>query len=157
MKNSAGRELTITEAIDIRAGAHAVFNYACDYRNDAQWRSGVVRMDVRPPTFPSNGTRTREVMRFMGRTLVTDAEIFDVYPGESSSFRAPDAPIPVSGIRRVEPVNGGDRSRLTYSLSAELRGGNAFLAPLMRLIFRRTLRGDLDRLKKRLEQGSNTR
>jgi uncharacterized membrane protein len=143
--------LEVTESVLISRSLKDVFSFACDYRNDVRWRSGVVKMNLEPEGVPILGTRSREEMRFMGRLLITHAEVVRLEPGHEIAFRVTDGPVPAHGYRRLVPYPGG--TEFTYHIEAETQGFDRLLAPLMQWSFRRNLVQDLQRLKRLMENG----
>lgn len=67
--------ITITASILIDRSQEDVFAFACDYRNDPQWRSGVADMRLEPGTGITTGHHTHEIMKVLGRITTTEAEI----------------------------------------------------------------------------------
>lgn len=142
--------VTITESIHVSRAADEVFGFACDYANDPAWRSGVREMTVEPAGAPAQGAHTREVLRFMGKTYVSVAEIVRYEPGREAAFRVVQGSTPAHGYRRVAP-SGEAASSLTYNLEVQPQGLDAWLSPLLGLLLRRRLRKDMARLKGLLE------
>lgn len=95
------------------------------------------------------GTKTREVMRFMGQNTVNYAEVVEYEVGHKTAFETTAGPISASGYRLVE--REGQQARLTYQAQSELSGLYKLLSPLIVLIFRRRVQTDLARLKQKLE------
>lgn len=125
-----------------------VFAFAGDYRNDPKWRSGVLSMEYQTAGPPGIGTRTREVMRSMGRTAVTIGEITE-YSAARTAFRSLSGPVACDGSREFAGSPSG--TIFTYSLTLRPAGTLRLLEPLLRWIFRRQIRQDLRRLKGQLE------
>jgi hypothetical protein len=142
--------VSITQSILVARPAAQVFGFACDYANDPAWRTGVQQMTVEPAGPPAQGAHTREVLRFMGKTYVSVAEIVRYEPDREAAFRVVQGPTPARGYRRVEP-SGEAASRLTYHLEVEPRGLDAWFAPLLGMLLRRQLGKDMLRLQALLE------
>jgi len=100
---------------------------------------------------PAVGVRTRETMRSMGSTAVTVAEIVEYSPARTA-FRSLSGPVPCEGSR--EFVATADGTRFTYALTLRPGGFLRLLAPLLRWLFARNVRADLQRLKAQLEAGA---
>ena len=73
------------------------------------------------------------------------ARVETVDPGRSLTFRTVESHVPVRGERRVEATGDG-RSRVTMRLDMELAGLWALGAAPVRLLFRRRVARDLERL-----------
>ncbi len=105
------------------------------------------------PTGPVHvGMKTREVMRFFGRTIEVTAEIVGLEPDHRTSFRSLTGPLQAEGDRVVEESGSG--ARVTYAATATLTGLLALVAPLVARSFEKRAQGDLDRLKRILEDSS---
>ena len=141
---------SITQRITIQRPPAAVFAFIGDYRNDPQWRSGVVEIRQMSPGPIAVGATTHEVMRFLGRPLVTLASVTEYDPGRRLAFKSTGGPIPVRGYRLVEEQ--GEETRFTYHLSADLPGRYRLLEPLIMRDFRRRVARDLQHRKALLEQ-----
>jgi hypothetical protein len=140
---------SITESITIRRSPDDVFAFVSNYENDPRWRDGVAEMQQDPPGPARDGARTREVIRFMGRDMVTTAVITVEQPGRRIAFRADSGPIPARGYREV--AGRGDETTFTYHLSAELNGPLRLMEPVIERDFRRRVAADLARIKGLLE------
>lgn len=141
--------IRITESIAIDRPADEVYSFACDYHHDPLWRTGVTRMTVMPETMPGLGTTTREVMRFMGRELVTDAEVVRHEPNRELAFRVTRGMIQAEGFRRVMASATG--TTFTYHIEARPDGAWRLLSRVMEWSFRSQLRKDLRKLKELIE------
>ena len=141
---------SVTQSITIQRPPAAVFAFVGDFQNDPQWRSGVVEIRQTSPGPIAVGATTREVMRFLGRPLITLASVTEYDPGHRLAFKSTGGPIPVWGYRLVE--GQGEATRFTYHVSAELPGRYRLLAPLIMRDARRRVARDLQRLKTVLEQ-----
>ena len=137
--------VTISDSIVINRPPGEVFAFAGNYENDPQWRAGVSEMRHDPPGQAQVGTKTYEVMRFMGRNAITFAEVVEYEIGSKAAFRTTSGAFSASGYRLVEAEGMG--TRFTYHAEAKLSGLLALLAPLLVGSFRRRLRADLERLK----------
>lgn len=139
---------TITVIQDISRSPDAVFAFAGDYANDTQWRQGVEEMtyDTEGPT--QVGTRTREKMRSMGRIAETVAEVVTYAPNRTA-FRSLTGPVPCEGHREFAAIPEG--TRFTYSLTLKPTGFLKLIEFLLRPMFEKQIRKDVQRLKERLE------
>lgn len=142
---------TITVTQDIRRPPEAVFAYAGDYANDPKWRQGVEDMvyDTEGPT--RAGTRTREKMRSMGRLVETVAEVV-AYSPSRTAFRSLTGPVPCEGHREFAAIPDG--TRFTYSLTLKPTGILKRIDFLLRPMFEKQIRKDVQRLKDQLESAA---
>jgi uncharacterized protein YndB with AHSA1/START domain len=130
-----------------------VFAFVADQRNDPRWRAGVVEMTPSPPAPVAPGTTVHEVLRFAGRTHVTDTTIVDVVPGRSFEFAGAGSGGRVRGSRAVAPTSDG--TQLTTRLQVDTSGLLRLLEPVLAPRFRAATRRDLATLARLLEQASD--
>jgi uncharacterized membrane protein len=95
------------------------------------------------------GVRTRETMRSLGRTAVTVAEITE-YSRSRTAFRSLSGLVACEGSREFVAVPGG--TRFSYSLTLRPEGLFGIIAPILKRVLQRQVRGDLRRLKEHLER-----
>ncbi|WP_219416650.1 SRPBCC family protein [Pseudonocardia nigra] len=132
--------------MDFDRPANAVWAVVADYGRDPEWRDGVETMAPSPPGPVHPGQTTAEVMRFAGRTLRNDGIVTAVGPGLHFTWRTTSGS-DAEGSRTVEELGPG-RCRVRLEVRVRLHGPDRLLAPLMRVLVRRTLAGDLARLRR---------
>lgn len=140
---------TMTDEIIINAPKDFVFKFISDYTNDVKWREGVVGMKCSTKENIFVGTRTRETMKFLGKTYTTIARVTEYTPFNRIAFRSVTGKIPVHGFRLVEDAGG--YSRFVYSLTIELNGLSLLISPLLTSIYKSRINRDLKKLKSILE------
>lgn len=141
--------MRIERTITIDRPTDAVFAVLADYSRDTVWRAGVTEMTASPPGPAQVGTRTHEVLRFLGSTYVTDAAVTAYEPGSELAFRGTGSAGEVAGIRAVEPA--GPRTRVRWRIDVRMPALRRLGAPLMAPIMARRLDADLRRLRALLE------
>jgi uncharacterized protein YndB with AHSA1/START domain len=139
----------VEASVLIRRPATEVFAFVADQANDPRWRHGVVEMSPSTPGVATVGTTVHEVLRFGGRTHVTDTSIVDVVPDRSFTFAGAGSGGRVRGSRTVEPAPEG--ARLTTHLRVDTTGLLRVLEPLLAPRFRAATRRDLAALAQLLE------
>ncbi len=139
---------TISLSEDIHRPVAEVFKFAGDYANDPAWRAGVTAMTYEGSNSAAVGVRTRETMRTFGSTATTVAEITE-YSASRTAFRSLSGPVACEGCREFIASPAG--TTFTYTLTLHPAGAMRVIEPILRLIFLRQVRGDLRRLKARLE------
>ncbi|MFT4046349.1 MAG: SRPBCC family protein [Solimonas sp.] len=144
--------ITVACSIYIRRPPGTVFAFAGDYRNDPQWRRGVVAVRCEPELEPALGVRTRETMKFCGLRAETLAEIIAWDVGSRTAFHALSGPVPCSGRRLFEAEDKG--TRFSYLLHLRPRRRWQWLSPLLGLLFQWQAGGDLRRVRRLLEAPS---
>ncbi len=128
-----------------------VFAYMVDYRNNPRWQEGleaVEQADV-PPRVGSKIDTTRTVM---GRTRTSTIEVTEFEPGKRIRSRSVAGPVDYLGGYDFEPAGEGS-TRVIYE--GRITTGR-LLGPLGKVMargFQTQMDGNLERLKKLLEQG----
>lgn len=126
-----------------------VWNVVGDFGQDGRWRA-VETMSSDPSGPARTGTKTHEVLRFMGSTYVTDATVTDVEPGRRLSYEGGGDGTTVRGYRRVEARPDG--ARFVEGLEITLSGPMRLLEPLLARLYARRMRSEVDALKAMLEE-----
>lgn len=140
--------LDVTVTTTIQRPATEVAAYLADPRNDLEWIGGLV--EVIPPPGPIEvGTRVQRVAKFAGRRIDYVLEVERYEPGRLLRLRSVAAPFPMCVTYDVAP--DGPISRVALRVEGGPGGLTRLLSPLMSLEVRRNLRGDLRRLRARLE------
>lgn len=139
----------INESIAIRRPLETVFGFAGDYANDAQWRAGIVSLELDKSKTMTRGMRAKEILRFLGQEYVTSSEVTEYELNNVVSFKAVSGPFLVRGSRLVEPE--GNTTKFIFRLDYELNGLLKLLSPLVERRFKQQVKGDLMRLKHLLE------
>jgi uncharacterized membrane protein len=135
--------LRVETEVDGPAGV--VWELLGDYRRDPEWRAGVSTMDPSPAGPAEPGQTTDERMRFAGRDYRNGGRVESVGPGRTLSWRTTSG-IDADGRRTVEELPGG-RSRVRVETNVRPDGVNRLLAPVLGVLLRRQLEGDLRRLR----------
>ena len=130
---------------EVDGPADRVWEVLGDYRCDPRWRAGVATMDPSPAGPAEPGQTTDERMRFAGRAYRNGGRVESVGPGRTLSWRTTSG-IVADGRRTVEELPGG-RSRVRLETDVRPEGADRLLAPLLGVLLRRQLVGDLRRLR----------
>lgn len=146
------KTIVIDQQVSIAAAPEAVFAYACDYRNDPHWRSGVGEMSIDSVQGTHTGDHTEEVMRVLGRTTRTEAIITAHEPNRRTAFRTLAGDLTAHGYRETQPTVGG--TIFTYHAEAELAPAFRVIARSIEWLFNRRAANDLRRLRASLERAS---
>lgn len=129
--------------------AEKIWALLADYDNDPRWRTGVISMDPRPPGIVGPGTRTRELIRFAGRTYRNDGEIVTVEPGVLLTWRTTSG-ADADGTRSITPLSA-DRSLVRLEMRIRPHGVERVFGPLLGRLMRRTMTRDLVKLRRLAE------
>ena len=140
-----------TAEITIRRSVPDVAAYMFDPANDPEWIGGVSqseRLD-RPIGI---GTRVRRRASFLGRRIDYVMEVVEFEPARRLAMHAVEAPMPMDVTYEVEPDDGQARARVRVQGDA----GRLYrvAAPIIAGQVRRSITGDVRRLKRILESPS---
>jgi uncharacterized protein YndB with AHSA1/START domain len=145
----------VVHSIEISRRPEDVFSYATDFARFPTWQGGVVSSrsdggDALP--VGSTATVTRQIGR---RRLSRTEEITEFDPPRRWAVRGIGGPLAAIATGTIEPLAGGQRSRLTIALDFKGRGIGKLLVPLLiRRQARRQLPHNEQRLKDALERGA---
>jgi uncharacterized protein YndB with AHSA1/START domain len=143
----------IVQSIEIARRPEDVFAYTTDFAHFPEWQGGVVsarRQDDAPLAVGSTAVVVRRVGR---RELRTSEEVSELKPPRSWAVRGVGG-LPVVALAKatIEPLNDGQRSRLTIALEFQAHGIGRLLVPLVRRQARKQLPGNEQKLKGLLER-----
>ena len=145
----------IIECIDISRSPGDVFAYAIDFSHFPEWQGGV-RSARREGDGPLSVGSTAHVTRQAGpRRLARTEEITELNPPETWTVHGGGGPLTAIAKVTIEPLDAGQRSRVTMSLDFSAHGIGRLLVPLVvRRQARRQLPRNQQRLKEVLERGA---
>ncbi|GAA4568877.1 hypothetical protein GCM10023176_24210 [Micromonospora coerulea] len=138
----------IVSAIEIDRSPAAVFAYATDPARFPEWQPDVVRVQV---DGSGVGARFTTVRRIAGVERSMVQEITEDRPSHRWAVQAVDGLIRPSATVTVEPLDGGRRSRATFTLDFEGHGMGDLIVPLVRRTAAKAAPASYRRLKERLE------
>lgn len=137
----------LVSTMEVACPPPQVFAYATDPLHFPEWQRDVVsvrRVDS------SHFATTRRI-NGTERTMVQEITRDD--PPHRWAARGVDGPIRPHATVAVEPVDGGARSRVTFTLDFEGHGLGVPLVPLVRRQARRGAPASYENLKRLLESG----
>jgi uncharacterized protein YndB with AHSA1/START domain len=135
----------IVSQIEIARPPDEVFAYVTDVSRFPEWQRDVVRVRV------ESGGRFTTTRRFARAERTLTQEVTEVDAPRSWAARGIDGPLEVNATVRVEPLDGGTRSRVTFGLDFAGHGLGAALLPLVRRQVGRRAPVSYRNLKERLE------
>ena len=139
---------TLEHSVYLARQPEAVWEVVGNFDNDERWRN--VQVMRSEPAGPARaGTRTHEVLRFMGSTYVTDATVTHVEPDRCLLYEGAGDGTTVRGYRRVEDTSGG--TRFVEGIEIELSGPMRVLEPLLARLYGRRIKSEVQTLKSLLE------
>jgi uncharacterized protein YndB with AHSA1/START domain len=146
----------LVSTIEIGRSPDEVFSYTIDPAHFADWQPDVVEaraMAAGPPGVGSRLTQTRQIGRAQ-RSF--SQEVIKNEPPTRWAVRGIDGPIRPGMDLTVEPLDDGNRSRVTFALDFEPRGIGRLLVPLLvRRLARMNAPRSYQILKERLEEGGH--
>src|SRR5437879_1715641 len=122
----------IVESIEISRSPEHVFAYATDFSHFPEWQAGVL-------SARKEGQSRATVVRRAGpRKLTRTEELVEQNAPKSWTVRGVGGPLIATVKGTIEPIDGGERSRVTIALDFEAHdlGGSALL-PLLRRVARK--------------------
>lgn len=140
----------IVNSIEIDRPPDEVFAYATDPARFPEWQADVVRVEVDGHSVGSRFTTVRRIGR-TDRDMVQ--EITENQPPRTWAARGVAGPIRPNATVAVEPLDGGQRSRVTFGLDFDGRGIAELLVPVVRRMAARGAPISHQRLKDLLEKG----
>lgn len=142
--------IPITHSVEIARRPEDVFAYLSDASRFPEWQEQVISASVEGGGMKQGArlTMTRRVGR-RRQTFVT--ELTDYTPPRSQAFRGIAGPIRPAGKVTVDPLDGGERSRVNFELVFEGRGFGKLLVPFIRKQAAHEVPTAHEKLKQRLE------
>jgi uncharacterized membrane protein len=142
-----------TYSIEIGRAPADVFAYMADLDRQPEWQERVLetRMLTEPPL--RVGSRNLQKRKVPGGPREFSSEITAYDPPNGYSFKGLDGPLRPLGTVRIEPLDGGTRSRVTLDFDFEAHGLGKLLKPLATRDARKEIPVAQEKLKERLESG----
>jgi uncharacterized protein YndB with AHSA1/START domain len=143
----------IVNSIEISRRPEDVFAYLTNPSHVPEWQESAVSARGDAPL--TVGSRVVVTRRVGGREREMTNEVTEVNPPTSWALRGVDGPIRGNVKGTVEPLGGGESSRVTISLDFEGRGIGKLLLPLfVRRQVEAEMPKNMQNLKNRLESGT---
>jgi uncharacterized membrane protein len=126
-----------------------VFAYVTDVRNLPKWQESAIAADWEGDAPVAKGSRLHERRSFLGRTAENELEVTAYEPARRFDLKSLRGPVRFQVAHTFEPTNGG--TRLHVVVEGETGGAMRFAGAMVKRQAERQFRGDLERLKERLE------
>jgi carbon monoxide dehydrogenase subunit G len=140
----------ITASAEIARAPEEVFAYVTDPSRFDEWQENVLDGRMEGSGIGARCISTRQI-GLMKRA--STSEVTELSPPRAWSVRGIDGPIRAQVDVRVEPLDGGARSRATIDVDFEGHGMGKLLVPMVvRREAEKEMPRNLRRLKERLEQ-----
>jgi uncharacterized protein YndB with AHSA1/START domain len=144
----------IVASAEISRRPEDVFLYVTDPSHLPEWQESVVRVKTDDTAPAGGGSRVVVTRRVGPREMNMTAEI-NRDPPRSWSVRGLDGPVRGNVKGTIEPLNDGNRSRVTIELDFEGHGIGKLLVPLVvRRQAQKELPKNVQTLKAILERGA---
>ncbi len=141
----------MTTTIDIDCPPDQVYAYVTDPTRFPEWQADVVRVEMDHPG-AGPGARFTTVRRIGGTERSMMQQVTEDEPPHRWASVAVGGPIrPAAGID-VAPIDGGDGSRVTFTLGFDGRGLGVALLPMVRRQAEKLAPVSYRRVKQLLEQ-----
>ncbi len=145
----------VVTSIEIARRPEDVFSYVTDPSRLPEWQESVVSTHTEEGGPLAVGTRVVQIRRIGRGERTMTSEITEITPPRSWAVRGVDGPVRGMVKGAVEPLEGGERSRVTIELDFEGHGIGRLLVPLVVHRQARTqMPANMQRLKERLESGA---
>ena len=145
--------LDVTASLDIAAPSDAVASVQFDPTRDPEWIGGVDRIELITPLPLGEDSQVLRIGRFMGRPIEWLMQVTAYEPGRHVGMHALRSPFPMDVDYVLEPVGDGGSTRASIRIRGDARGMYGLPGPLLRTMVRRSVAGDLRRLKTIVEAG----
>jgi uncharacterized protein YndB with AHSA1/START domain len=142
----------IIESIEISRRPDDVFSYATDFSHFPEWQGGVLSVRTDGNVRPRLGSSAVIARRAGPRTLTGTEEITELNPPRTWAVRGVGGSLTATAKGTIEPLDEGERSRLTIALDFEAHGFGKLLLPLVRRQARKQLPRNEQTLKEMLEE-----
>lgn len=143
--------IDVTARLDIDAQPEVVAAVQFDPERDPEWIGGVDRVELVTAPPLSTGSQVRRIGGFMGRPIEWLMRVEALEPGRHVGMHALESPFPMDVDYRLEPIDAG-RTRASIRIRGDAAGMyGAMPGPLMGWMVRRSVQGDLRRLKRIVE------
>ena len=141
--------INVEVSIIVSRPIEEVFAYVNDFRNTAQWQTGVVEVRQTSEGPVGKGTQLIFVRTLLGRKLEGASEMVEYEPPTKNTLQSTSGPMPFTITRIFEPTPVGTKVTLVFEMQP---GGVFALAePLFARSLKRSAEADLGNLKDMLE------
>jgi hypothetical protein len=146
--------IDVTATLEIAAPVESVAAVQFDPRRDPDWIGGVDRVEVMTDLPISTGFRVRRIGGFMGRPIEWLMQVEAFEPARHVGMHALQSPFPMDVDYHLEGVRDGRATRARIRIRGDAKGMYGALPdPIMGWMVRRSVQGDLQRLKRIVESG----
>ncbi len=141
----------IVSSVDIARPPEQVFAYVTDPTRFGEWQEGVVEGHIEGGDAPHLGALCTMTRRLGGSNRTSTSELTVVDPPRRWAIHGIDGPIRADIDVTVEPLEGGEQSRVTIRLDFTGHGAGRLIAPLVIRQSRKEVPRSFGRLRQLLE------
>jgi hypothetical protein len=147
--------IDVTAALEINAPPDGVAAVQFDPERDPEWIGGVDRVELVTAPPLRKGSEVRRVGGFLGRPIEWLMQVQSFEPDRHVGMHALRSPFPMDVDYRLDGLDGGRRTRASIRIRGDARGMyGALPGPLLGMMVRRSVQGDLRRLKLIVERAT---
>jgi uncharacterized protein YndB with AHSA1/START domain len=139
----------IKQSIDISRRPEDVYAYMTDPTHMGEWQESVVSVHPSDDAAQHVGSTTVVTRRVNRREFTMTTKVDAMDPPRSFRAHGVDGPIRPVVATTIEPLDNGERSRVTISLDFETHGMGKVLTPL---VVRPSARKEMPRNEQRLKE-----
>jgi hypothetical protein len=143
----------IVSGVDIGRGADEVFAYVTDPSLFGEWQDGVIEGHIEGGGAQRVGSLCVMTRRIGGAERRSTSEITEFSPPRTWAIRGIDGPIRANVHVSVDPIEDGERSRVTIRVEFTGHGIGRLIVPMAVQQARKEVPESCEKLKKRLENG----
>jgi Polyketide cyclase / dehydrase and lipid transport len=145
--------LDVTASRRIEAPPAEVAAVQFDPLRDPEWIGGVDRVELLTPSPLAVQSQVRRIGGFLGRPIEWIMRVDALEPDRHVSMHALRSPFPMDVDYSLEPLDGGEATQASIRIRGQARGMYGLPGPLLGPMVRRSVAGDLRRLKHIVEGG----
>ncbi len=130
--------------------SETVWRYLIDFPNVPTWEDGVLEVRQTTPGAARVGTMLVARRVYAGRESLVDCRIVEWDEGRSVTMVIEGGPVRTATVSYAVESSGPAACVVTYTSDVTLRGPLGLLTPLIRLVGKRLVDGNLERLERRI-------
>jgi len=145
--------LDVTATVRIDAPPSAVAAVQFDPSRDPEWIGGVKTVELLMPGPLALQSQVRRLGGFLGRPIEWIMRVDELEPDRHLGMHALRSPFPMEVDYTLDPLDGGRATQASIRIRGQGKGMYGLPGPLMGPMVRRSVTGDLKRLKGIVEGG----
>lgn len=148
--------MAVVVSVDIARQPQDVFTYTLEPLHYPEWDDSIISAHREDQSPLAVGSKTTVLHRMGPLKMPTIEELIEFDPPRLFTNRGVSGRM--AGVARctVEPLEGGQRARLTITLTLEARGYGKLILPLAEARARKSLPKQVKKLKEILDNGGET-